>query len=52
MLKESAQAALDELVNSGKVYPEDLAPVREYIHDLENPPKPKPTKAAKKTAKK
>tara|TARA_R110000787_G_scaffold8394_5_gene27985 strand:+ start:279 stop:479 length:201 start_codon:yes stop_codon:yes gene_type:complete len=47
MSKESAEAALNELVNSGKVYPEDVAPVREYISSLENPPKPEPKPAPK-----
>lgn len=56
MSKESAERALNELVNSGKVYPEDIAPVREYIASLENPPKPEPklakkAKKAKKAAK-
>tara|TARA_R110000824_G_scaffold218907_1_gene405673 strand:- start:519 stop:686 length:168 start_codon:yes stop_codon:yes gene_type:complete len=47
MKKESAERALNELVNSGKIYPEDIAPVREYISSLENPPKPAPLPANK-----
>ena len=49
--KEAATAALDELVNSGRAYPEDIAPVREYIHALENPEPPAPAKSAKKAKK-
>ena len=49
--KDAANAALYELINSGKVYPEDVAPVREYIASLESPPAPKPAKKAKKAKK-
>jgi len=52
MLSEAAaNAALDELINSGKVYPEDVAPVREYIASLKSVPTPKPAKKAKKAKK-
>ena len=64
-LKEKAESEIHELLNSGKIYPEDVAGLRKYINALEeileegNVPKygdsydyskPKPTKKATKKA--
>ena len=47
MGQAESEAAIHELMHGGKVYPEDIAPVVEYIKDLEAP-KPPPEKAKKR----
>ena len=53
-LKSSAKAQIEDLINLGKVYPEDVEHVTAFLnHETPSTPEPKPKKAKKiKKAKK